>query len=135
MDNKILGKVEKNAYLCSVERGRAVTDDAHHRSAPQYMKTNSSNPIAISALAEKSFSLLGVDFKLYLMKRGRVLVMAEIPEGEFGAPAYESWVSRSEKAFRALAPDSSAAGDPYMSDGNAQGVYYREFLMMSKLPY
>ncbi|MDO4802090.1 MAG: hypothetical protein Q4A15_07980 [Prevotellaceae bacterium] len=99
------------------------------------MKTNSSNQIAISALAEKSFSLLGVEFKLYLMKRGRVLVMAEIPEGEFGAPTYESWVSRSEKAFRALAPDSSAAGDPYMSDGNAQGVYYREFLMMSKLPY
>lgn len=135
MDKISLANTRKNEYLCSVERGRAAIGGAHHRSAPQYMKTNSSNPIAIPALAEKSFTLVGVNFKLFLLKRGRVLVLAEIPEGEFSAPSFESWVSRSEKAFRALAPDSSAAGDPYMSDGNAQGVYYGEFLMMSKLPY
>lgn len=99
------------------------------------MKNKSTNQIAIPALAEKSFTLRGVVFKLYLMERGRVLVMAELPEGVYVNPAYESWVSRSEKAFRALAPVSSAADDPFMSVGMAQGVYYREFLLMSKLPY
>lgn len=135
MDKISVGKVEKNAYLCTVERGRAVNDNAHRRSAPQFMKTNSSNQITISALAAKSFSLCGVDFSLYLFKRGRVLVLAEIPEGEFGVPAYESWMSGSLKAFEALEPCSLSDAAPYMSAENAKGVFYREFLMMSKLPY